>query len=119
MRPLVSLSQKFLKLENILNLYGDSIIMKVLIVEDNSIDTLLFATVVRERGHEVMACISAESALESCQKMFYSLIIADIGLPGMDGLEFCRRVRALPRGKHCFILIITGSPDSENIKKIP
>ncbi|MDM8549410.1 PAS domain S-box protein [Desulfobacterales bacterium HSG2] len=91
--------------------------MKVLIVEDNSIDTLLFATVVRERGHEVMACISAESALESCQKIFYPLIIADIGLPGMDGLEFCRRVRALPRGKYCFILVITGSPDPENIKK--
>jgi len=67
-------------------------------------------------GHEVTACENAETALEAYQQRFYPLIILDLGLPCMDGLEFCRRIRALPQGDRSMILVITAYDQQEALK---
>jgi len=82
--------------------------MKTLFVEDNSSERSLFEEQIRSFGYDVTVCPNAEAALEIYQQTFYPLIIVDLGLPGIDGLEFCRRIRALPQRDRSMILVITG-----------
>jgi len=82
--------------------------MKALIVEDETITRISFEEYLRLLGHEVTACSNAESALEEYQHTFYPLILLDLSLPGMDGFEFCRCIRSLPRGNQSMVLIITA-----------
>jgi two-component sensor histidine kinase/AmiR/NasT family two-component response regulator len=90
--------------------------MKILLIEDNAIARLLFEKQIRALGYEVTACETAEAALEAYQQMFYPLIILDLGLPGMDGFEFSRRIRALPKGEQSMILVITAYDQPEDLQ---
>ena len=82
--------------------------MRTLIVEDETITRVTFEEHLRLLGHEVTACADAETALKKYQQAFYPLILLDLGLPGMDGFEFCRCIRSLPRGSQSMVLIITA-----------
>jgi DNA-binding response OmpR family regulator len=62
----------------------------------------------RPYGLEFTSCIDAATALNTCHRIWYPLIIQAIWLPDMDGLEFCRRVRTLSHEKRSKILIISG-----------
>jgi signal transduction histidine kinase len=90
--------------------------MKILIVEDNPITRVLFERQIRAMGHDVIACETAETALESYQRTFYPLIILDLGLPGMDGFEFSRQIRSLPQAVRTMILVITAYEASEYLQ---
>ncbi len=82
--------------------------MQILLVEDEPNIQQLYEKQLRLFGHDVTACPNAESAWEACQQSFYQAAFVDLGLPGMDGLELCRRIRTLPRGDLSIILVITG-----------
>jgi PAS domain S-box-containing protein len=90
------------------NLYGIVLIMNILIVEDIPETRELLNAQLSILGYEVMACADAEKALKLCQNTFYALLVIDLGLPGMDGLELCRRIRSFPQGALSMILVITG-----------
>lgn len=92
--------------------------MKTLIVEDSPETREVLQTYLHTLGHEVTVCPDAESALEACQQEFYPLIISDLSLPEMDGLELCWRIRALPRGELCMIMIITGFDEPELLERV-
>lgn len=83
--------------------------MQILLVEDEPIIQQLYEKQLRSLGHDVVACANAESALAFYQQTFQPLVIIDLGLPGMDGLELCRCIRSLPQGERSIILILTGS----------
>ena len=82
--------------------------MNILIVEDMPETRELLYAQLGMLEYKVMACADAEKALELYQKTFYALLVIDLGLPGMDGLELCRRIRSLPQGALSMILVITG-----------
>jgi len=90
--------------------------MQILIVEDNFAERSLFEGQIPSLGHEVTACANAETALETYQHTFYPLIIVDLGLPEMDGLELCRRISALPQGGRSMVLVITGRDELEDLQ---
>ncbi len=56
----------------------------------------------------MISCEDAEIALDLYQQTFIPLILLDLALPGMDGFEFTRRIRALPQGDLTMILVITA-----------
>ena len=88
--------------------FGQVLSMKILFVEDKTSERSLSEEQIRSFGYNVTTCPNAETALETYQHAFYPLIIVDLGLPGIDGLEFCRCIRALPQGHRSMILVITG-----------
>ncbi len=92
--------------------------MKVLIVEDELTFQVFLGERLRFCGHDVTLCADAETAWDICQQTFYPLIISDLGLPGMDGLEFCRRIRTLPQGDQCVILVITARDAPEDLQAV-
>ncbi len=82
--------------------------MKALIIEDDPDTRKLLGAFVRERRHEAVLASSAEEALERCTREAFSLILLDLGLPGMDGLTFCSLLRAQPGGDRVFIMVVTA-----------
>ena len=54
-----------------------------------------------------------EGGLRLCREVQPDLIIADVVMPGMDGLEMCRRVRALPELSIVPIILLTAKDDKE------
>ena len=89
--------------------------MKALLVDDSDDVRLLTERELRRRGHEVLACADAEAAWTEYQRERWPLVLLDWLLPGMDGLELCRRMRALPNGDSSVILVITGQDRSEDL----
>ena len=92
--------------------------MKILVVEDDIIIKNLLEQVVIAWDYEVEAYDNAMDALEACKKEFFPLIITDIGLPRMNGLEFCRKVRELPLGEFSVILVETGQTGAKTLNSV-
>ncbi len=65
-----------------------------------------FRTVLAEDGTEAIACYSAHRP---------DLILLDLVMPRMDGLEVCKEIRRLPGGKYIPILLVTSADDTESI----
>ncbi len=92
--------------------------LPVLVIEDDRPTRLLLERMIRARGHDVHGCDSAEAALELMRKSFYPLIVLDIQLPGISGLEFSRLLREHPEGRYHYILAGTGNNRPEDLKEI-
>ena len=69
------------------------------------------------RGHAVTAVGDAEAAWACCQRAAFPLIVLDWVLPGADGLELCRRIRALPWGEGCVILLTTVREGPDDLER--
>jgi DNA-binding response OmpR family regulator len=68
---------------------------RVLVVDDDSTVREVVVTYLRAGGHDVIEAADGEEALSLMQGAGADLVVLDLMLPGMDGLEVCRRIRAV------------------------
>lgn len=80
----------------------------VLVIEDDRHISKLIKYNLHTAGFECLVFNSGEEALKSLDQKSVSLVILDIMLPGMDGLEVCRRIRQNKRTENTPILILTA-----------
>ncbi len=80
--------------------------MRILVVDDDQAVREALGRTLRLGGYEVQMAADGEQALEAVVESVPEAVVLDIGLPGMDGLELCRRVRRL--GNRVPILMLTG-----------
>lgn len=78
----------------------------LLLVEDDASLRDSLTLVLAHEGHDVTACADAEAALALALPMTADLVVLDVGLPGMDGLRLCRRLR--DQGRTAPILMLTA-----------
>lgn len=67
---------------------------RILVVEDDASISQLVKHVLKKMAGEIVAVTSAEDALVELESSQWDLLLADIGLPGMNGLDLTQRVRA-------------------------
>jgi two-component system cell cycle response regulator DivK len=80
----------------------------VLVVDDNPTNLKLIAYLLQAKGYEVHTATDAEHALEQVTNVRPALILMDLQLPGMDGLELTRRLKADPATKDIVVIAVTA-----------
>ena len=92
---------------------------RILIVDDESAARIALATLLRREGFEVRDASDGASALTECASFRPDLILLDIVMPGVDGFEVCRRIKATPETRLTPVVLITGlSATEDRIKGI-
>ena len=80
----------------------------ILIVDDNPVNLKLVRVLLEVEGYEVRAAADADEALSALKNFRPRLILMDIQLPGMDGVELTRRLKADPATRDILILAVTA-----------
>lgn len=80
----------------------------ILIVDDNPHNLKLARVVLSQEGHDVRTASDAEQALELLEQFHPRVVLMDIQLPGMDGLELTRRLKADPARRDIVIIALTA-----------
>jgi two-component system cell cycle response regulator DivK len=80
----------------------------VLLVEDNDDNRMIYATILTHRGYSVVEAPNGADGVEMAAKHHPDLIIMDISLPVMDGLEATRRIRANASTSDIPVLAVTA-----------
>ncbi len=81
----------------------------ILVVEDNEINRLVAKSFLENMGHRVTLAADGRQALQAVEQAHFDAVLMDISLPGMDGLEAARRIRALPDAEKRAVPIIAMS----------
>jgi PAS domain S-box-containing protein len=90
---------------------------RVLIVDDNPDAAETLALLVSTLGGEAQTAYDGEGALRCAAAFRPDVILLDIGMPGMDGYETCRRLRAGPSGQDALVVALTGWGSEEDRRR--
>lgn len=90
--------------------------MKVLAAEDNPVFQTLLASMLTKWGYEVLSVGDGNEAWEMLQSDdSLRMVILDWMMPGIDGVELCRRIRAAAREPYIYILLLTARTESQDL----
>jgi DNA-binding response OmpR family regulator len=82
--------------------------MKVLIAEDDRDSRELLAWMLQKLGYQVVSAANGKEAWDAFRKGRFRLVISDVLMPEIDGLELCRRIRMHKQSKYTYIIMITA-----------
>jgi PAS domain S-box-containing protein len=88
--------------------FGGSGRPSVLLVEDNEENRELLAHMLRSRGADVLAVGSGREAVDAAARLRFRFVLLDLQMPGMDGFQVLRRLRALPAGDRLPVVALTA-----------
>jgi two-component system, OmpR family, alkaline phosphatase synthesis response regulator PhoP len=89
--------------------------VRVLIAEDNDVDALIIERVLMRSGFKVVRVTNGQLAFDTCKSQQFDLIITDLFMPGMTGIEFLTQLRA---DKKIFrAIVLTASKEDETVIK--
>lgn len=80
----------------------------VLVVDDNPTNLKLVAYLLQAKGYDVRTAMDAEGALSAIANERPALILMDLQLPGMDGLELTRQLKAAPETRGIVVIAVTA-----------
>lgn len=91
--------------------------LTALVVDDNVDNRRLLENIVKKLGLEVTCAPDGYAALKQASNRLFDFIFMDINMPGMNGIQTTRRVRALPNGKMPYIIATTALSAPEGASK--
>ncbi|TKC87167.1 EAL domain-containing protein [Trinickia terrae] len=89
----------------------------VLIVDDDAMTRLLVVETLEPEGFRVEETEGPQEGIDAFLRHRPALVLLDVEMPGGDGFECCRRLRALPEGRLVPIVMLTGNDDDESIAR--
>ena len=87
---------------------------RVLIVDDSEDGAESLAMLLEFGGHETHKAHDGLAAMEAAERLRPDVVLLDIGLPGLNGYEVCRRIRQAPWGKRMTLVALTGWGQDED-----
>jgi len=81
---------------------------RILVVEDNDRNRRLLKILLKSRGYEVIEAVTGEAAMKYLRDHKTDLILMDIQLPNVDGLELTKNIKSNPKTAHIPIVAVTA-----------
>lgn len=85
--------------------------LRVLVVDDSKLQRKILSATLQRQGHHVETAAGGEEALALCEAHPPDLVLSDWMMPGMDGLDFCRRFRAMEREGYGYFILLTSKSE--------
>lgn len=89
--------------------------LTILVVDDDDIQRLMCREALEQSGFHVLEANDGGPAIEIFETNHIDIILLDVMMLELDGFETCRRIRALQKGQHTPVLMMTGLEDVESI----
>ena len=83
---------------------------RVLIVDDNQQLLRAYGHFLKENGYQASGAQTGEAAISAIEQRQFDIIVLDLALPGMSGLEFLQKLKATANGDMPAVLVISGAP---------
>ena len=91
--------------------------LRILIVEDNDDSREMLRTILELWNHDVREAADGPSAVERANEFGPDVALIDVGLPGLDGYEVCRRLRASPGARTPRLIALTGYGQAQDVER--
>ena len=88
-----------------------------LIVDDVPENLALLSDALSEAGYSVLVATDGDSALQLLERVAPDIILLDAVMPGIDGFETCRRIKAMDAVRHVPVMFMTGLTETEHVVK--
>ena len=89
--------------------------MRVLIAEDDPTSAMILEGFLRELGYDVTLAANGREAYEQLRRNDFRILVSDLEMPEMDGLELCRRIRRRNSGAYVYIIMLTCCSGSHHL----
>ena len=87
----------------------------VLLVDDSALQRRILASCLRRWGYRVAEAATGQQALDLCHGQAPDIVLSDWMMPGMDGLELCRRFRDMPRASYGYFILLTSKTEKDAV----
>src|SRR5436305_271685 len=88
---------------------------KILVVDDNGANRDILDARLRAHGYDILQAADGEEALSATHKHLPDLILLDIMMPKIDGIEVCRRIKSDPTLPFTPIILVTAKSDGKDV----
>ena len=82
--------------------------MKILIAEDDRDSCELLGWILEKLGYQVVSAADGREAWDAYRRGEFQLVISDLLMPAVDGLELCRRIRGAEQPRYTYIILLTA-----------
>lgn len=89
--------------------------MPIVVVDDDPDALTLFTTLIRKAGYNVRGHTTGVEAWDAFNSQQPTILISDWRMPGLDGIELCRRIRASDHLGRVYIILLTASDEPEDV----
>jgi CheY-like chemotaxis protein len=83
--------------------------MKILIAEDDPVSVKILQFTLQHWGHEVICTATGEEAWDAFDKEPVRVVVSDWMMPGIDGLELCKRIRVRAKTEYTYFILLTAN----------
>lgn len=87
----------------------------ILVVDDERFNRVLLATSLKQQGYDVLMAENGLQALEIIQTTPIDIILLDLMMPGMDGFEVLRRLKANPEQRHIPVIVVSAMDEMDTV----
>ena len=80
----------------------------ILLVDDDTNNVTLLAEILGEKGYKMLTAENGKEAIKKAETIQPDLILLDIAIPGMDGLDILKQLKHFDQTKHIPVILVTG-----------
>ncbi|MBV8679734.1 MAG: diguanylate cyclase [Aquitalea sp.] len=92
--------------------------LHILVVEDEPSQRMMLQRLLQLLGHQVDVAADGEEAFEAVLSKRPQLVITDLDMPKLDGMQLIRRLRAIPEGRQLYIIVLTILDNEDNLAEV-
>ena len=94
-----------------------SSVVRILVADDNSVDRMYLSSILRKQGFDVLQAVNGKEAVEQFEKLRPEIVLLDVIMPEMDGMEAARRIKDMAGEFFVPVIFLTSLTGKNDLVK--